>query len=202
MFHCMNFDSLYFDHYNGENLVLDFLRYFNYVPYALRKLPCFLCIDLYSVFFFNQDLCSVFNLYLIKSRVHFIVKIRTFLFQKHDCKGQVDRKLFYLQPMLDVPIYGRIATLELFRPHVSIILWHIESLLSSIIIMLFMLILLLAVLDSNRAKHKIFYSSQLKDTSFVFFNGMQRILRLLQGLSMKQKQHLLYCSFHLWCSVC
>ena len=63
--------------------------------------------------------------------------------------------------------------------------------------MLFMLILLLAVLDSNRVKHKIFYSSQLKDTSFVFFNGMQRILRLLQGLSMKQKQHLLYCSFHL-----
>lgn len=26
-----------------------------------------------------------------------------------------------LQPMLDVPIYGRIATLELFRPHVSYI---------------------------------------------------------------------------------
>lgn len=24
-----------------------------------------------------------------------------------------------MQPMLDVPIYGRIATLELFRPHVS-----------------------------------------------------------------------------------
>lgn len=25
-----------------------------------------------------------------------------------------------MQPMLDVPIYGRIATLEIFRPHVSI----------------------------------------------------------------------------------
>lgn len=41
--------------------------------------------------------------------------------------------LLILQPMLDVPIYGRIATLELFRPHVSI---YIQLLSCSFIMVL------------------------------------------------------------------
>lgn len=40
-----------------------------------------------------------------------------------------------LQPMLDVPIYGRIATLELFRPHVSIYI-YIQLLSCSLIMVL------------------------------------------------------------------
>lgn len=105
------------------------------------------------------------------------------------------QKITYWQPMLDVPIYGRIATLELFRPHVSIIFWCMQSLLCSIIMMILMSLLFLSFYNCNRVRHKIFYSSRLKDTSSVFFNGMQRILKLLQGLHVKLKRLFRFCSF-------
>ena len=43
-----------------------------------------------------------------------------------------------LQPMLDVPIYGRIATLELFRPHVRKLKAYVFfELLSTVVVLFF-----------------------------------------------------------------
>lgn len=85
--------------------------------------------------------------------------------------------------MLDVPIYGRIATLELFRPHVSIAInfFSLNLHIYFVIDFFFLPALILVVL--NRVRHRIFYLLQQKDTNSVFFNGMPRHLSLLQGLS-------------------
>lgn len=90
--------------------------------------------------------------------------------------------------MLDVPIYGRIATLELFRPHVSTLEKHTKDKVfleerkimkkDKHIAKTYSLILINTL---NRVKHKTFCLSQQKDTSSVFSNGMQRHLSLLQG---------------------
>lgn len=94
-----------------------------------------------------------------------------------------------LQPMLDVPIYGRIATLELFRPHVSYFCWK-AVVLGKWSFSYFMLLLLYHFyLISCRVKRKIFYLLLQKDTNFVFFNGMQSHLSLSQGLDVKCTIH-------------
>ena len=86
--------------------------------------------------------------------------------------------------MLDVPIYGRIATLELFRPHVRNLKASMcLELLSNVLVLFYpFVICFLLVLVSYRVKHRIISLSQLKDTNFVFFNGILRLLSLLPGM--------------------
>lgn len=100
---------------------------------------------------------------------------------------------FILQPMLDVPIYGRIATLELFRPHVSFLCWKaimfgkrvifsfLFARLASFFFIWCFYFCFISTLSLCRVKHRIFYLLLQKDTNFVFFNGTQRHLSLSQG---------------------
>ena len=86
--------------------------------------------------------------------------------------------------MLDVPIYGRIATLELFRPHVRKLKAYVFfELLSTVVVLFFHNVFFcLFVLVSNRVKHRIIFLLQLKDTNSVFFNGILKLLSLLHGM--------------------
>jgi DNA damage-binding protein 1 len=63
--------------------------------------------------------------------------------------------IFSLQPMLDVPIYGRIATLELFRPHVSISIYFTFRLC------------VFVVLKSQLNSLMFFYQGEAQDFLFI-----------------------------------
>jgi hypothetical protein len=80
--------------------------------------------------------------------------------------------IFSLQPMLDVPIYGRIATLELFRPHVSISIYFTFRLCVFVVLKSQLNSLMFFI----RVKPRTFYLLQQKDTNSVYFSGTQRRL--------------------------
>lgn len=101
--------------------------------------------------------------------------------------------------MLDVPIYGRIATLELFRPHVSIWLsygffffvYPLRKLLDTSKLIFVKCVNDLFCGFTDRLNHKIFSSSRQKDINSVSFSGILKQLRLLQGLRILQKLNFL-----------
>ena len=95
---------------------------------------------------------------------------------------------FLVQPMLDVPIYGRIATLELFRPHVSCHFYSPKSYTVRALILVVVWFYLMFCVHI-RVKHRIFYLLQQKDTNSVFFSGMRSHLSSLQGSSIKKNKN-------------
>ena len=104
--------------------------------------------------------------------VHSIdISLRVLLFCIKICYQETLSILFSQQPMLDVPIYGRIATIELFRPHVSYLAVPTPVILilcREVFRLIFYFFLLL------RMRLKIFFSLLRRGTNSVFCNGTQK----------------------------